>query len=462
MKAKELIKIGYPSGPWISLLLDIFEKGAMKRCLEEDKQSTAEDLLANPENYRNNPVFCKVVEKLYPPKQDTDMRTSPVDVKIYGADIIEEGALHQIYQAAKLPIAYKAALMPDAHAGYGLPIGGVLACENAIVPYGVGVDIGCRMALSIFPLRDFEDRKTHDSLVRAISQNTFFGAGVENSKKPEHVVMDDLRFTTLSVLRNLKEKAARQLGTSGSGNHFVEFGELEMLEDGLLERGKYLALLTHSGSRGLGANVAKHYTNLAKRLRKLDSNVSHLAWLRMDEQEGMEYWEAMNLAGEYAKANHDVIHHYIAKQLKEKPLFKVENHHNFAWKELVDGRECIVHRKGATPAQNATLGIIPGSMSTPGYLVAGRGIPESLNSASHGAGRTMSRSKAKESFIWHDIRKELEEKKVHLIGGGVDESSGSYKDVNAVMSRQQDLVDILAKFTPRIVKMAGDDEEPED
>jgi len=127
----------------------------------------SEDVLVNPENYRENPVFAKVVEKLYPPKQDTDMRTNAVDCQIFGADIIEEGAIHQIMQAAKLPIAYKAALMPDAHSGYGLPIGGVLACKDAIIPYGVGVDIGCRMAMSIFEWRDFSDPRTHDSLVRA-------------------------------------------------------------------------------------------------------------------------------------------------------------------------------------------------------------------------------------------------------------------------------------------------------
>jgi tRNA-splicing ligase RtcB len=223
-----------------------------------------------------------------------------------------------------------------------------------------------------------------------------------------------------------------------------------------------LALLSHSGSRGLGANIAKYYTNVAKRLRKLDPTVSNLAWLMMDESEGMEYWEAMNLAGDYAKACHDNIHMLIGKALKERPLAKIENHHNFAWKEVHDGKDLIVHRKGATPAGNGVLGIIPGSMATPGFIVEGLGNIDSLISASHGAGRAMSRTQAKQSFAWSHVKNDLETKHIKLMGGGVDEAMGAYKDIYTVMSYQSELVNVLASFMPKIVKMAGSDEEPED
>src|SRR6185312_12343072 len=158
--------------------------------------------------------------------------------------------------------------------------------------------------------------------------------------------------------------------------------------------GKYLGLLSHSGSRGLGATIASHYTQLAKQKRQLPGEAKNLAWLNLDEEEGMEYWLAMNLAGDYASACHHVIHAKIAKQLGRKPMKMVENHHNFAWKEMYNNKEVIVHRKGATPAAKNVLGIIPGSMTAPGFIVKGKGEEASINSASHGAGRKMSRSKA--------------------------------------------------------------------
>ena len=187
---------------------------------------------------------------------------------------------------------------------------------------------------------------------------------------------------------------------------------------------------------------------------QLPDSAKHLAWLDLDSEAGQEYWMAMNLAGDYASACHSHIHRRLAKALGETPIARVENHHNFAWKELLhDGREVIVHRKGATPAGEGTLGIIPGSMTSPGFIVRGRGQADSLNSASHGAGRRMSRRKARETIQFGELKQHLKLHKVELIGGGLDEAPFAYKDINTVMACQQDLVDIIGRFTPRIVRM---------
>jgi tRNA-splicing ligase RtcB len=171
----------------------------------------------------------------------------------------------------------------------------------------------------------------------------------------------------------------------------------------------------------------------------------------------------MNIAGDYAKANHDQIHQRIAKDLGEQPLLKVENHHNFAWREtLHNGTEVIVHRKGATPAGEGILGIIPGSMTAPGFVVKGKGSPDSINSASHGAGRLMSRSAAKNSVTNKMVRQELQRASVDLIGGGLDEAPMVYKDIHKVLDAQESLVEVIGEFTPRIVRMCGDNSPRED
>ncbi|NGM89148.1 RtcB family protein, partial [Parapusillimonas sp. SGNA-6] len=263
-------------------------------------------------------------------------------------------------------------------------------------------------------------------------------------------------FHEIPFLKPLRGKAVRQLGTSGKGNHFVEFGEMELLADNVLglPGGKYMALLTHSGSRGLGAAIAQHYTKLAMDSCKLPRHAQSLAWLDMNSEAGQEYWLAMTLAGDYAKACHERIHANLLKALGLKVLYVVENHHNFAWKDkLVDGREVIIHRKGATPAHKGELGIIPGSMTTPAYLVAGRGSGDALYSASHGAGRAMSRQRAKESMTASAMKKLLSNAGVTLIGGTVEENPLAYKDIETVMTAQHDLVDIQGKFYPRIVRM---------
>ena len=278
----------------------------------------------------------------------------------------------------------------------------------------------------------------------------------------DHEVLENKSFGEINILKSLKDRAYSQIGSSGGGNHFVEFGVAELLSDEndlKLRRGKYLAVLSHSGSRGLGANIARHYTKLAMDKCKLPSEAKHLAWLDLDTEDGQEYWIAMNLAGDYASACHHQIHERMAKALGEQPLAMVENHHNFAWKEQgADGEEIIVHRKGATPAGKGVLGIIPGSMTAPGFIVRGKGEQASINSASHGAGRVMSRTRAKQSLSRDEVRKHLKKAGVTVIGSGLDEAPQAYKDIHQVMKQQVDLVDVLGKFTPKVVRMCGGNE----
>lgn len=395
------------------------------------------------------------------PKADTstfDLRTENVPYKIYGESFIEQGALNQMNTAVSLPISIAGALMPDAHQGYGLPIGGVLATEaDKVIPFAVGVDIACRMCLSVFDVSaDIFKREPH-LLKRSLVENTKFGIGGEIREKSNESVMDKAEWTATKVIRDLKDKAYRQLGTSGTGNHFVEWGLLDVSEqDDLLNlpKGTYLALLSHSGSRGFGGAVANYYSKLAMQKTVLPKQAAHLAWLDLNTEEGQEYWIAMNLAGDYASANHHEIHAKIAKAISEKPLLMVENHHNFAWKEQYEGREVLVHRKGATPAGVNDLGIIPGSITAPGFVVRGLGNINAINSASHGAGRLMSRTAALNSITKNALNKVLNEHGIELIGGDLDEAPMVYKDINEVISAQTDLVKVLAKFTPKIVRMA--------
>jgi tRNA-splicing ligase RtcB len=278
----------------------------------------------------------------------------------------------------------------------------------------------------------------------------------------------DRDWSVSPITRQFKDKAWAQLGTSGSGNHFVEFGVFTIREPvGGLTPGDHVALLSHSGSRGTGAAVCAHYSKLAReRHSNLPRELSHLAWLDLDSQEGREYWDAMNLMGHYAAANHACIHRHIAEHLGVEVLLDVENHHNFAWLEehVIDGnkRRVVVHRKGATPAGEGVLGIIPGSMASPGFLVRGKGNPDSLESASHGAGRVMSRTVARKTLRWKDAKRLLEERDVTLLSAGLDEVPMVYKNIHEVMAAQSDLVDILGEFHPRLVKMAPAGERPED
>ena len=401
-----------------------------------------------------------------PPQPILSLRTTPKDFPIFGKEHIEAGALEQMNTAMKLPISVAGALMPDAHHGYGLPIGGVLATTiDTIIPFAVGVDIACRMCLSIFDLHARVVDTEKDKLKGLLSKHTVFGMGGVVKDHYDTSLFDRPDWNATKIIRSLKDKAYAQLGTSGTGNHFAEWGELTVASDVLegIPPGNYLALLSHSGSRGFGGSIANHYSEIAMKKTKLPQEAKHLAWLDMNSEEGQEYWLAMNLAGDYASANHHEIHNKIAKTLNLSPVKRIENHHNFAWKEqLVDGTEVMVHRKGATPAGKGVLGIIPGSMSTPGFIVRGKGDESSINSASHGAGRLMSRNAAFKTLQRDLVEAELLEKQITLLGSDLDEAPMVYKDIHAVMAAQIDLVEVLASFQPRIVRMADRKERPED
>lgn len=463
---KELRAIGYPEGPVISIAMNIMQK-QYKHTAREEVMELLKAVLASPANYLDDAVLALIAKQLMPEEKESEgelsLNQNGIQFNVFGSEHIEQSAMHQMYTAAKLPVAVAGALMPDAHHGYGLPIGGVLATENAVIPYGVGVDIGCRMCLSIFDIdpKDLVQREAF--FAREIGEATLFGSGAQFKQSEDHEVMDNELFFQLPLLKNLHGRAWKQLGSSGSGNHFVEFGVVEVLEkDEVLgvAPGKYVGLLSHSGSRALGANIANHYTKIAISKRRLPQDAKNLAWLDLNEEEGMEYWLAMNLAGDYASACHHVIHNKIAKQLGRRPMKMVENHHNFAWREKWEGREVIVHRKGATPAGKDVLGIIPGSMTATGFIVKGKGESASVNSASHGAGRLMSRSRAMQSITHNALKDELKKHGVKLMGGGLDEAPFAYKDIELVMQSQQSLVDVVGKFTPKIVKMDGPSIKP--
>jgi tRNA-splicing ligase RtcB len=460
LTGNDLKQIGFSEGKALGLALNIAETH-YTHLDSNAKLTLLKQVVNNPSAFINDEILSAIAVELLKPADDTiALNIKSKSYEIYGADAIEQGALNQMATAMKLPVTLAGALMPDAHQGYGLPIGGVLATNNAVIPYGVGVDIGCRMCLTLYniPTENLQEKK--EDFKKLLLNNTKFGQAT--FKKPkEHEIFERKEFSDLSIVREMKDRAWQQIGSSGGGNHFVEFGIVEILNpinDYNIAPGKYLALLSHSGSRGLGANIARHYTKIAMDKCKLPQEAKHLAWLDLNTEEGQEYWLAMNLAGDYASACHHQIHERMAIGLGETPLAMIENHHNFAWKEKdANGNELIVHRKGATPAGKGVLGIIPGSMATPGFIVRGKGMAESINSASHGAGRTMSRTKAKETILPGTVSKFLKDAGVELIGSRLDEAPMAYKDIHHVMNSQKELVEVLGSFMPKIVRMCGDE-----
>lgn len=476
MNNKQLTRLGVPPGEPMRTALEFISRFCIAGNAKSEITAAIEAVLREPGRFLNDELRRGFAQALL--EVPTTFEEGDAPWKQWGADL-EPQAVAQMARACRLPVSVAGALMPDAHLGYGLPIGGVLATDNVVIPYAVGVDIACRMKLTVldWPVSALEERRTE--LVKAIETQTRFGVGATFKPRREHEVMD-ADWSVCATTRTNRDRAWSQLGTSGSGNHFVEFGVLAVSAKpadsggpgtpkmGLgLAPGEYLALLSHSGSRGTGAAVCHHYSKLAMALHpELPQEYRQLAWLSLDSQEGQQYWAAMELMGRYAAANHALIHRHIASHLGAEVLADVENHHNFAWKErhrVGDiEREVVVHRKGATPAHPDVLGIIPGSMATPGYVVRGRGGEGSLGSASHGAGRAMSRTRANATFDWSTVTPVLQERNVQLISAGLDEVPMAYKDIHQVMAAQRDLVEVLAEFTPRLVKMAPSGEQPED
>lgn len=455
-----MVRLGVPSGEAIRRGVEFVTKfilsGGDRTRLDEEVTAVVRD----PGAFVKDPLrgaFAKALLAAAPVAHK-----KPVPYRRWGEGL-EPEALLQMERACQLPVAVAGALMPDAHVGYGLPIGGVLATDNAVIPYAVGVDIACRMKMTVLdlPVRDLE-RKA-ERLRKAIESETRFGVGSTFKDRRAHAVLDE-DWSVSPITRQNRDRAWAQLGTSGSGNHFVELGVFTVTDPAAgLEEGEYVALLSHSGSRGTGAQVCSHYSRRAAELHpELPKELRRLAWLPLDSAEGQEYWAAMELMGRYAAANHALIHRHVADRLGAEVLLDLENHHNFAWKERHFGRDVVVHRKGATPAGEGVLGIIPGTMATPGFVVRGKGNPDSLNSAAHGAGRRMSRKAAVASLSWEKARHVLKQSGVTLLSAGLDEVPMVYKDIHQVMAAQSDLVETLGRFDPRLVKMAPSGEPPED
>jgi tRNA-splicing ligase RtcB len=460
IKAKDLKSLNYKNDQSRSLAINIMTRD-FKHVSKVEKLRLLEDVKHNPEQYLGHETlaplaasFCEKVELR--DFEAFDLMKASGMFNIFGQKHIEASAIKQMELAMQLPISVQGALMPDAHNGYGLPIGGVLAAKNAVIPYGVGLDIGCRMSLAICNLKPDYLKRYEYQVKKALKEYTHFGITGYLEFEQEHEVLNRPEFQETDLLRKLQPKAARQLGSSGTGNHFVEFGIVEMPAGNAfgLEAGEYVGILSHSGSRGMGAAIAQHYTQVAMNTCKLPKFAQQLAWLDLGSEPGQEYWRAMNLAGDYAKACHERIRINLSKALGIEVLMTIENHHNFAWSQTdSNGENIIIHRKGATPAGKGEPGIIPGNMIDGGYIVTGKGEEASLCSASHGAGRKMSRRKAAENITNSSLKKMLQGKGVSLIGGSPEESPLAYKDIDEVMNHQKMLVNIEGKFYPKIVRM---------
>jgi tRNA-splicing ligase RtcB len=465
MNRKQLQKLGVPpdcTKAAVQALGRAAEQGTGMGLKGKRARQLVAAVVENPRAHERDPIWGEFARELI--AQSMPISREPISYRTWG-DEIDTAAHEQMRVACQVPSAVGAALMPDAHVGYGLPIGGVLACENAVIPYAVGVDIACRMKLSVLDQPAESLMSDFNRYKEALLGGTKFGVGVEHRPAQSHPIMDQ-DWNVTRITRERKDTAWKQLGTSGSGNHFVEFGMLTLAHDDKqlgLEAGEYVGLLSHSGSRGAGAAVCSTYSQIAQAsLPRRYKELGRLAWLDLDREAGQEYWLAMNLMGDYAAANHAVIHRLVSKLAGAAIIAGVENHHNFAWKERHHGRELVVHRKGATPAGPGVLGVIPGTMADPAFVVRGLGNPQSLNSASHGAGRCMSRKKANDMFRFQSVRKDLEQRGVHVLAAGSDEVPGVYKDIRKVMAAQEDLVETVARFDPKIVRMCGDGSRAED
>jgi len=369
-----------------------------------------------------------------------------IPIKLW-LDDMEEGAMAQARHLARLPFAFKhIAIMPDAHLGYGMPIGGVLATKGVIIPNAVGVDIGCGMLAMRTSIR----KTTEEGLKKVMGKiREAIPVGFKSHDTPQQG-MPCQGFDTPIVAQHTT-KARKSLGTLGGGNHFIELQTDE----------EYLWVMIHSGSRNLGKQVADHYNKVARELnKKWFSSVPadhDLAFLPLDSEEGRQYMREMNYCVEYALKNRQCMLQRVKEILGQ--VFGYYNYetpiniaHNYARLENHFGQNVMVHRKGATSAKSGELGIIPGSQGTASYIVRGLGNPQSFNSCSHGAGRRMGRKQAKRELnlraqqafmqgIIHGIRTDED----------LDEAPGAYKDIYRVMENQKDLVEIVTPLRPLAV-----------
>lgn len=366
-----------------------------------------------------------------------------IPIKSWATDL-EEEALRQAKNLSDLSFAYShIALMADAHVGFGMPIGGVLASLGVIIPNAVGVDIGCGIIAAKTDIKNMDIRAIEKIVDKA---HKSIPLGFKHHKRPRTWEGFNNSPNSKIIMEEL-DAARYQLGTLGGGNHFLT---MEQGSDG------HIWLMVHSGSRNFGYKIAEYYNNIAVKLNektKLVPPKQDLAGLYMDSDEGQEYFNAMNYALEFAAENRrqllEQFYDIFREETKSREILKkVSIHHNYASLEKHFGKEVIVHRKGAIRAERGELGIIPGSMGTPSYIVEGLGNPESFRSCSHGAGRVMSRRQANKT-----ITKEMADK---AMGGIVhkgwrkdfSEAPMAYKDIEEVMENQKDLVKRAIKLTP--------------
>ena len=373
--------------------------------------------------------------------------------------------------ACALPISVAGALMPDAHVGYGLPIGGVLATENAVIPYAVGVDIACRMKLTVFDRKANTIAGQKDRLANIIESETRFGMGCDFKQRREHEVMDEdwdrladhATLSRQSVGAAWHQRLAAITLSSSARSPWMR----DQARSLGIEPGEYVALLSHSGSRGTGAQVCQHYSRVAMdRHAELPKELKHLAWLALDEAAGPGVLGRDEPHGPLRRGEPRADPPPYRPQAgrerdaryREPPQLRVEGAPRDRWRRARGDRAS----QGRDAGGRGRARDHPRLDGLARLVVRGRGEPESLNSASHGAGRVMSRTKALQSFTWSAVKKLLAERDVTLLSAGLDEVPGVYKDIEQVMAAQTDLVEVLGRFDPRLVKMCPSGERPED
>jgi len=382
-----------------------------------------------------------------------------IPIKIWLEDIskIEHGCLEQAINLSNLSFAYHhVAIMPDTHQGYGMPIGGVIATENVVIPNAVGVDIGCGMSAVKTSLTEI-DTYTLKKIIGEIRKVIPVGFSHQKERQDKNLMPNEDNINY--IIEREYSSALYQLGTLGGGNHFIE---IQKGSDG------HIWIMVHSGSRNIGYKVADYYNKLAKELNlKWNSNVPpkfDLAFLPLNSEEGQMYLKEMNYCLDFACANRSLMMENIInvfyRILKIQKIFAEDQHsiinihHNYASMENHFGKNVMVHRKGATLAREGTIGIIPGSQGTKSYIVKGKGNPESFMSCSHGAGRLMSRKKAKVNLSLKDEINLMDSQGIiHGIRckGDLDEAPSAYKNIDSVMKNQKDLVEILVELKPLAV-----------
>lgn len=370
---------------------------------------------------------------------------------------LDHKAWLELGNLCSLPFVFHhVAIMPDAHGGVGMPIGGVLATSNVVIPNAVGVDIGCGMCAvkTDIPVAEISDEVLRKKLMRGIRKRIPLGMDHHKQAQDESLMPAGYDIEATTVVKKEYNSALKQIGTLGGGNHFIE---LQRDEEG------FLWLMLHSGSRNLGKQVCDHYAKIAKELNerwfsRVDTAMQ-LAFLPWGTQEYQQYWTEMQYCVDFALANRRLMMQRIMEEIVDafpeahfEPMINIA--HNYAALEHHFGKNVVIHRKGAVKVMEGTVGIIPGSQGTRSYIVEGLGNPDSFYSSSHGAGRCMSRTEAVNTLsLKQEVAKLDALHIVHAIRNqnDLEEASSAYKDIDAVMASQTDLVKVKVALSPLAV-----------